>query len=304
MRGDKGLMTHQAQEGPLVAMISSRQQLAAALKHRFPSIAFKRLRQRAAHLSTSTEPELRALRSLARPEFTFLDIGANEGLYAAHLKSDVRSVHLFEPVPDLAKELTRVFATDSVHSVALSNISGSATLWIPIIGGRRVTTRSTVEIQNQSEIDEQVTVRTETLSALAPPGLLMIKIDVEGHELQVVNGGSVVLAERAHVVLFEAEERHAEGSSTDMVSWFSKRGFVGWVMLGETMLEASLYDPTVHQSVEDSAIVSAGNPRPASYGNNFLFVRGEQRDAAEEHLREAGFTLVGQVPQEVSRPTH
>lgn len=276
--------------------------LGSLLRQYFPAIAFKRLQRQAEELADSTEPELRALSALSKPESTFLDIGANEGLYSAHLTQKVKAVHLFEPVPELGTRLARLFPQATIHAVALSDKVGKMTLRIPIIDGQKLTTRSSVQLHDQGQDEEVVEVTVALLDDLAPDGPLLAKIDVEGHELQVLTGGAAVLAEQADAVLIEAEERHCEGSSTEIVSWFSKHGFTGWVMLGETMLELDLYDPAIHQSAEDTALVAAGSPRPASYGNNFLFVIDSQQAEASEKLRLAGFTLVGPDPQESAHP--
>ncbi|SNT36751.1 methyltransferase, FkbM family [Tropicimonas sediminicola] len=55
---------------------------------------------------------------------------------------------------------------------------------------------------------EQVDVETRRLDSFDIRDLGFIKIDVEGHELEVLQGGKETLARETPVLLIEIEERH------------------------------------------------------------------------------------------------
>lgn len=265
--------------------------LCEALVEYAPSLERRRLQNRALAESTTSEPELRVLAALGAPHHLLIDIGANDGVYTAFLAATVAEVHVFEPVPQLAWRLGKLFPDATIHEMALSDSPGAATLRIPIIDGRAVFTRSSVEILDQAKLELEIDVSLSTLDLLAPPGRLIVKIDVEGHEMQVVHGGAQCLVDRADAVLVESEERHAAGAPQAMIDWFHEHGFAGWLMLGSQLIPAAEFDLAVHQSAEATAAVAGGATRTAEYGNNFLFVPQSKRSAALLPLTEAGFAV-------------
>jgi FkbM family methyltransferase len=122
---------------------------------------------------------------------TVLDIGANFGalgLLAATRVGPKGNVHLFEPLPLLAKCLTASvmfggFNQVLVHDCALSNFSGLTEVAIVEPGNLGMTT---IVGQDQRLPGERMRVRAENAAeyvpALAGPPAKIIKIDIEGHE--------------------------------------------------------------------------------------------------------------------------
>ncbi len=256
-----------------------------------PGLALSRLEGRARRAALGHESELRALAALSDQSHRFLDVGANEGLYTAHLRSRVHSTHLFEPVPQMADHLKRLFPSSEVKVVGLSDSPGSAVLRIPVINGQLLTTRSSIHLEGQAEHEQEITIKLEKLDDVAPSGRLLVKIDVEGHEIAVVRGGSSVLSDRADAVLVESEERHASGAPSKLIEWFSDHEFGGWIVLGDHLIDVGAYDPNLHQMPEHGEAIDAGDGRPPGYGNNFLFVRKELLTHASSMLKENKFSI-------------
>lgn len=140
---------------------------------------------------------------LSAPPRVVLDVGGNRGDYSAAVRARFPhcEIHIFEPAPECATDLRRRFSGDAhiaVHEVALSNKTGEGTLWTDKPGsGLASLTRRKLEHFGLS-MDQSRAVRTSRLDELASACSLdrvdWIKIDVEGHELAVLDGASTSLA--------------------------------------------------------------------------------------------------------------
>ena len=182
-----------------------------------------RVTKRALQSWANGEPELRLVPRLCSRNEWSVDVGANNGVYAWHLARWSAGVVAFEPQPSHARFLERAFGSRvRVEQVALSKESGEAVLRVP--QHEREDGRATIEPRNrlsQFTCDEYaVSCRRLDSYEFGPVGL--IKIDVEGHELDVLEGASEIL-ERDHPnLIIEAEERHRIGA-LESVSVFLKQ---------------------------------------------------------------------------------
>jgi FkbM family methyltransferase len=149
-------------------------------------------RRRIADEAVWGEHELRALGSLAPRGGTAIDVGANDGVFAYAFSAFAHRVEAFEPNPDYALFARRMLrARARVHDVALSNSTDTAQFVVPIaedgtvlhLGG---SLRLSAPSQSKT-LRFEVTVRT--LDSYAFEDVRIIKIDVEGSELQVLEGG-------------------------------------------------------------------------------------------------------------------
>ena len=137
----------------------------------------------------------------------FLDIGANFGLYSIHaiLNGRFEAVHAFEPDPrSLAFLRTNLHLNGFlkrvlVHETALSAKDGTDAF----TGQSRVTSIKTVDSEE---------IRAQRLdSILRPEGALCIKIDVEGHELAVLEGARDLLEGNSWVIQVECLNESSAG---------------------------------------------------------------------------------------------
>jgi FkbM family methyltransferase len=200
-----------------------------------------------ARFSPYVESEIRGLRQLVGPGSVCFDIGAAAGLYTmalSHLAGPTGRVHSVEPLPFANLQLARLVKARRAsnvcwHAVALGSEPGVDIMHVPLgrfgmVTGRSFLDRSATGPDPNEEFDNQiaVSVTVDTLDALcAREGierLQFIKIDVEGAELQVLEGGEQVITDSRPAMLIEIEARHAAryGQSTDAVtSWLFERGY-------------------------------------------------------------------------------
>ena len=261
--------------------------LESVLGSHWKVVRFRRIDQTA--LSTLSEhrifePELKLVPLFISKPGAVFDIGANVGEYTYVLEKAVGSRRTFaiEPVPQLTARLKRLFPQVRVLSVALSDGDGTRNLKIPIVDGKPLLTRSTLEEFSEPNetggIFEHVQI--QTLDALCESmnvaDVAFMKIDVEGHELKVLQGASGVLTRCHPTLLVEIEQRHHSESISKLFSWIGEQEYSGFFYHAQQMLFLPIKDFSVnsHQRLE-----ALGTAR---YINNFFFVH---RNAAESVLQ-------------------
>src|ERR1700744_3551877 len=168
--------------------MNARQRTKVLLKEAFPSIW---LRWHLMHHPKSAEQELLYLDSIVPAGSVTIDVGANCGLYARKLARLSRQVYAFEPSRKMADLLRRTSASNvSIHEIALSDQAGNAELFIPQTDQNMVYGLASLEpsIGASSKNVVSVSVPTACLDAIVHQNVAFVKIDVEGHELSVLNG--------------------------------------------------------------------------------------------------------------------
>lgn len=143
-----------------------------------------------------------------------LDVGANIGEWTvplARLTGPTGRVIAFEPNPPAADALRRTvvinrFTHVSVEAIALSRSAGHAGLVVPS-GDNEVADRGRARLGPLRGGGPTVIVATDTLdAAVARAGLSrvdFIKLDVEGHEAQIIEGGLGTLRRFRPVLIVE-----------------------------------------------------------------------------------------------------
>jgi FkbM family methyltransferase len=193
------------------------------------------------------EKEMCGLRDLIRPGSVCVDVGSAAGLYTvalSHLAGPTGVVHSVEPLAFAHLMWARVLnARDARnvrhHAVALGAEPGTEVMSVPygrygLVTGRSFLTQRAGGPDSNTEFAGQiaVTVSVDTLDGLcereAMARLDFIKIDVEGAELQVLEGGQRAIGTYMPVMLIEIEARHAARygcSPDDVVGWLTSRGY-------------------------------------------------------------------------------
>ena len=160
-----------------------------------------------------------ALRDIVRPGDIFFDVGANVGFFTilgARLVGPTGSVVAFEPQPDNREALLGNVALNAFSNVlvdprAISNSSGTA-----VLDWRNLPTARLVQ-DSQQHTDRSVSVDTTSIDdfLLEHPSLAprVIKIDVEGHEIDVIRGMKRTLVNHGPLILCEMHRTNRELAS-------------------------------------------------------------------------------------------
>jgi FkbM family methyltransferase len=175
---------------------------------------------------------IQSLCQLIGPEDVVFDLGANAGYYSMIMaRRTANQVHSFEPMPEYQKLLARHLSVNRVpnviqHNVAVSNLSGhrqftnvSGSLGNSYLEGSYEFqhTHGTIDVECVS-LDDMVFLR-----GISPPHV--IKIDVEGAELDVLQGGERVLREHRPSLLLGTHEVHVPGIRQKCCDFLRARGY-------------------------------------------------------------------------------
>jgi FkbM family methyltransferase len=158
------------------------------------------------------EPELAMLRALVRPGCTAVDVGANRGFYSYALASIAGRVEAFEPIPEMvAFNRAKARRNVRVHEIALSDREGRAPFYIPRTGegGQAHLLGNLGNVHRTDDLD-RIEVRLATLDSFGFEDVGFIKIDVEGSELDVVEGARRTIARDRPNLLIELLTRPDE----------------------------------------------------------------------------------------------
>jgi FkbM family methyltransferase len=234
------------------------------------------------------EPELRHLRELVPPGRPTIDVGAWWGPWSWWLARRAPSVHAFEPNPMIAPALVDVLPPNvCVHAQAVSDHVGKAVLTIPQVG-RGMEGRSSLLPATGTTI----TVPTVTLDSLDLRDVGFVKIDVEGHEWEVLEGATELLARDRPNVLLEVEHQfHTQGPSVDdTFRVLQDQNYVGWFLLDGKWHPLHQFDLNAHQLKYEGHVQHAGllgnmlfNAR--RYVNNFAFIPAESAESFAHRVR-------------------
>lgn len=166
-----------------------------------------------------TEPELGPiLRAALRPGDTFVDVGANVGTYsllAAHLVGREGRVLAFEPVPATRARLERNVSLNDVPQLEIVahglGAEPGRTSFFVADGSSGLSSR--YNDSGGTRVEVEIGTLDAVLGDTASPRLM--KIDVEGMELEVMRGATRLLgSERAPMIVFEAHPDHMRAAGT------------------------------------------------------------------------------------------
>jgi FkbM family methyltransferase len=234
----------------LIALFPARLELAA--RYNYNRIAGK------------LEREMRIIGSLTARRRRSVDVGANVGLYTYCLAKLFERVESFEPIPQCA----RVIASSRLknvrlHTCALSNRAGDALLHIPVEEGPHATGLASLSRKFSNAVDVPVALRT--LDSFGFRELDLIKIDVEGHELEVLQGARETIARERPALLVEVEKRHhPDRDIQEIFDFLLALGYDGCFFCDEKMHPLQSFAPERHQQGLDPL-------DRKHYVNNFIF---------------------------------
>jgi FkbM family methyltransferase len=189
-----------------------------------PSLFYQR---RIAEETRSGEPELALLAKVVQRGGTAIDVGANLGFFAYALSDIADWVVAFEPNPDyafFARWMLRGRA--EVHQLALSDVSGRGTLYVPLsdrgmilhLAGSLKQTHS--QFRNIKAYDVEV-------------GLVdvrFVKADVEGSEREVLDGARVTIARDRPIILLELLSGTHEDPAADTAAICESFGYDAFIV--------------------------------------------------------------------------
>jgi FkbM family methyltransferase len=179
----------------------------------------------------SDRRERRLLRKFVRPGMTIVDVGANIGVYSrffAALAGQGGLVHCFEPSPsnfNRLRQSTAHLPNVRCSQAAVGDRSGTISLYLS--DELNVDHRTFDSDDGRKKVDVRIVSLDDYFGVGQPVDLL--KIDVQGFEMNVLRGAMRVLTENRNIVLimeyWPYGLKKASITPSEPIAWLQRLGF-------------------------------------------------------------------------------
>jgi len=211
--------------------------------------------------------------SFVQRGFTVFDIGANVGAHAvalSHLVGGRGRVIAFEPVPANFEQLLETlarrarYANVSAFPIAVGNPGIPSETILMKVPGRDFTQASRVphaagswsEGAEVSEYPALLTSIDAEMSRLALDRLDFVKVDVEGGELDVLEGGSQALSRFLPLLYCEVYEKWAQSfgyAPRQLFSLARSFGYTGARVIRDGLVRSFILDSAIPEMLFDAS---------------------------------------------------
>ncbi len=234
---------------------------------------------------------LENIATLCRPGIA-IDAGANFGLYAEALCAvPGAKVIAFEPfIATFVGMCNRLAIANNglpprnfmTYNVALGAAFGTATITVPIVG--EIIDHESASLAKAYDdlptgpdapriqlVRQQVVVAPLDSFEFHP--VTFMKVDVEGLEMDVLQGAERTITRSHPILLVEIEERHRKNATFDVPEWLIKRGYRGFFRLASGIHDFTLFDRAAMHVAPRMPGQTEGFSSP--YINEFIFVHSD-----------------------------
>lgn len=256
------------------------QQLAEKLQYISPSFYKQRYFKSLKNLTKenfsgrNVEPELIWIKEYLQNDAVIFEIGANVGtfLYQFENKLNHKNIFAFEPNKKLNIRLKRLFPSMNISSVALSDENTTAKFKVPIIKGKMVASRGTLNTSYKEKDEENSYTETVEVVKLDDwtkskkiSKIDFIKIDVEGNEMKTLFGGKETIQKFKPTLMVEMEQRHHEQPIWNEISEVENWGFESHYLNRKTFTLEKLTEEILLKNISDEK-------NKTEYINNIIFL--------------------------------
>jgi FkbM family methyltransferase len=183
-----------------------------------------------------------------------IDVGAKIGMYTYRIRQQSSEVIAFEPIAMFNRILRAVFEgkRGRVEPFAVSNQRGTAKLRLPYgHDGAPKFGRSTIDPANCFDPGiiartDEIEVETRRIDDYELPDVGFIKIDVEGHELAVLEGAAATIARHTPNLLIECNDEHQPDAVKRLGAWLDAHGYTAVFLDDRELRSINDYDREVH----------------------------------------------------------
>lgn len=213
-----------------------------------------------------------------------VDIGTTgAGPYTDEMLRHSKEVYSYEPHPASAKRMREKFGDSiTLREYAVSNKVGTAILSTPVRENRtpdqslgKPALSSIYKDFGQKGVEaERNSVKTTTIDSENLPPLALIKIDVEGAEIEVLEGAIKTIEKYRPVVIIEMDEQHRAGTLKTNTSFLESLDYSGFYI--ENLSIHSIHAFIENARVNHSMDIGTGNIY------NFFFIPKEKTDVLQK----------------------
>jgi len=199
------------------------------------------------------EKELNILSRYSSPDMDAVDVGVYRGVYSYKLSQEFKHVHSFEAnpliYPFLKKNLPKIIRNISLYNCALSDQDGLTKLKIPTRSKSFFKNNyeelyqlgaATIHANNNFNKFNAIEVKTKKMDdVLLDKKIGFIKIDVEGHEKEVIDGSKNIIKKYKPNLLVEIEEKHSKNKVVDTINYINSLGYMSFYLYENELVETT-----------------------------------------------------------------
>jgi FkbM family methyltransferase len=211
-------------------------------------------------------PELLFLRYLIPSGSLALDVGANIGVVASEIARYASHTLAFEPNPMPFYVLRHLRAKGLVPVwAAVGTEDGEAELVVPC--DRKGPSNNGGHLRDSRNYSDVLSYKVPsiTIDSIRLNELGFLKIDVEGHESEVLDGASETIRHCLPTIMVEHEVAHAGNSFGDVFDRLAALDYEGCFLEHGRLRHLSTFDAARHQGLET-------RKSDGTYVSNFFFL--------------------------------
>lgn len=209
------------------------------------------------------EPEFKILQHIVDPHRNSVDVGAWKGIYSSWLQKYSKHVYAYEPNPITFRFLNYAKGNVTATNCAISNKAGTATLRIEKVPGHKPRKSGrgedfwyddmggSLRADKFGDGYKEMQVETRRLDDENLENVGFMKIDVEGHEFEVLEGARQTIESSRPVMLIEIEERHNRKPIAEALAEIESLGYTGFAYTPHGLKSLAMFDSAKHCNPKD-----------------------------------------------------
>ena len=217
-------------------------------------------------------PELSLISSLVKNNQNSVDIGANLGLFTFFMSRASKHVFAFEPNPYPLENLKDLVDSNvTILPIALGNNDGPVEIKIP--HHRKGWSSNGASLASKEINDGKIiNIQCRKLDSLNIENVGLIKIDVEGLEIEVIRGSKDTILKNKPVMIIENETVHTKDTN-ELFTIMNEFGYDKYICNSIGKL-----DKIDNFSVEENQKNAIGS-LDINYIQNFIFIPKDSNNA-------------------------
>ena len=196
-------------------------------------------------IKRNDEQEINLVKKFIKSGTDSIDVGVYRGVYSYEMSKYSEKVHSFEPNPIIFKyinkNLKKFIKNIHLYNFALSNQNKTMNLKIPIRNSNSNKEifeeyyemgKATIHNENNFENYENFEIQTKKIDELNFDNKIsFIKIDVEGHELEVIEGAKNTIKRDKPVLLVEIEKQYTKKEVAESINFINSLGYKSYFFI-------------------------------------------------------------------------
>ena len=196
------------------------------------------------------EPEIFIINQLIENGTDSIDVGVYRGVHSYEMAKYSKNVHSFEPNPVIFKELNKylpnIIKNINLYNYALSDKNEKKILRIPLRNQNISKSNyeeyykmglATIHEKNTFENFDKFEIYCKKLDEFYFKNKIsFIKIDVEGHEIQVIDGAKNLIKKFKPNLMIEIEEKHSKNNLIESISYIRSFGYQAYCLRDKELI--------------------------------------------------------------------